>query len=46
MIFMSGYTNEAIPLAEMFGHEAPFLAKPFTVHQLGEIVRQTLDRRS
>lgn len=46
VIFMSGYTNEAIPLAEMFGREAPFLAKPFTVHQLGEIVRQTLDRRS
>jgi CheY-like chemotaxis protein len=45
VIFMSGYTHEAIPLAEMLGRDSVFLPKPFTVQQLGTIVRQTLDAR-
>jgi signal transduction histidine kinase/CheY-like chemotaxis protein len=43
VIFISGYTHEAIPLANMLGPDSVFLPKPFTVKQLGTIVRQTLD---
>jgi len=46
VIFMSGYTHDAIPLAEILGDGSTFLPKPFTIEQLGTIVRQTLDSRS
>jgi DNA-binding NtrC family response regulator len=43
VLFMSGYTNDPSPLENMLGGTAPFLAKPFTIDQLYNIVRQTLD---
>ena len=43
VIFMSGYTNDPTPLQDMFGERAIFLAKPFNIHRLCEVVRQTLD---
>jgi len=45
VVFMSGYTNDAGDIADVRDGHAKFLAKPFTIQQLSEIVRQTLDAR-
>ena len=43
VIFMSGYTNDLTPLKDMLGERAAFLSKPFNIHRLCEVVRETLD---
>jgi CheY-like chemotaxis protein len=43
VIFMSGYTDDALARHGMPVADVPFLAKPFTVHGLLTKVRQVLD---
>ena len=43
-LFISGYTRGMVTRDEFKGEATEFLAKPFTVEQLGTTVRQLLDR--
>ncbi|HKV41442.1 MAG TPA: ATP-binding protein [Blastocatellia bacterium] len=44
VLFMSGYTDDAILLKGGVGPDAPFIAKPFTSTGLAEKIREVLDR--
>jgi CheY-like chemotaxis protein len=45
VLFMSGYTDKALLEEVLLQTNAPFLQKPFRAHELGEKVREVLDRR-
>ena len=44
VIFMSGYTNDAVVLNGVVEQECDFLQKPFSLSILSEKVREVLDR--
>lgn len=44
ILFMSGYTDHASFSPRNFGPHAAFVAKPFTTEELGEHVRELLER--
>jgi CheY-like chemotaxis protein len=46
VVFMSGYTTEAIGQYGIMHAGAPFVAKPFTASLLSQKVREALDYRS
>jgi two-component system cell cycle sensor histidine kinase/response regulator CckA len=43
VLFMSGYTDDAVVLRGVLTKEMPFLQKPFTIAQLARTVREVLD---
>jgi PAS domain S-box-containing protein len=43
VLFMSGYTDDAIVRHGVLGPDVPFLQKPFTTHALARKVRSVLD---
>jgi CheY-like chemotaxis protein len=45
VLFMSGYSDEAVQRHGMLGEEAAFLEKPFTERTLARKVREILDER-
>jgi len=44
VLFMSGYTNDAIVHHDILGHDMPFIQKPFAPVALRERIREVLDR--
>jgi PAS domain S-box-containing protein len=44
VLYMSGYTDDALGRQQLLGPDAPFLQKPFTVASLAAKVRAVLDR--
>jgi PAS domain S-box-containing protein len=46
VVLMSGYTDDAIAARGVADENLIFLQKPFTVGQLGEAIRQALERRT
>jgi DNA-binding NtrC family response regulator len=44
VIYMSGFTEEAIAHQGVLDPGVAFLAKPFTSHSLGQKIREVLDR--
>jgi FixJ family two-component response regulator len=45
VLFISGYTHDAIARDGVLEQNVNFLQKPFTMTKLGEKVRRTLDTR-
>ena len=43
VLFMSGYTDDAVVLRGVLAKEMPFVQKPFTIAQLARKVRDVLD---
>jgi len=46
MLYMSGYTDDAIVLHELLEARMPYLQKPFTAEVLARKVRELLDADS
>jgi signal transduction histidine kinase/CheY-like chemotaxis protein len=46
VLFMSGYTDDAVILRGVLTKEMPFVQKPFTIVQLARKVREVLDARA
>lgn len=46
VVFMSGYTDDAIALCEILDSGVFYIAKPFTARSLGETVRKALGARA
>jgi signal transduction histidine kinase/CheY-like chemotaxis protein len=43
VLFMSGYTDDALARYERPGHEIDIMKKPFKLHELAQRLRETLD---
>ncbi len=46
VLFVSGYTDDAVVRHGVFEREMPFLGKPFTAEELAVTVRRVLDERA
>ncbi len=43
VIFMTGYASNIIGNENIIHHDTNFIKKPFSLHELSEVIRQTLD---
>ena len=44
VVYMSGYTEEVLPIGVVNGSHGAFIHKPFTLNILANTIRSTLDR--